>query len=92
MASVDAATLRRMSEALFIERGLRSPGSTRFWGLLVLASVIASAGVVGDSTATVIGAMIVVPLMPPILGSTLALVLAARSQVVPCVLLVLGLR
>ncbi|MGW0938552.1 DUF389 domain-containing protein [Streptomyces sp. NPDC002666] len=90
MASVDAATLRRMSDALFIERGLRSPGSTRFWGLLVLASVIASAGVVGDSTATVIGAMIVAPLMTPILGSALALVLADRSQVVRCVLLVLG--
>ncbi|MFC8228530.1 DUF389 domain-containing protein [Streptomyces sp. NPDC057287] len=90
MASVDVATLRRMSDALFIERGLRSAGSTRFWGLLVLASVIASAGVVGDSTATVIGAMIVAPLMTPILGSALALVLADRSQVVRCVLLVLG--
>lgn len=90
MASVDASTVRRMAEALFIERGLRAPGSTRFWGLLVLAAVIASAGVVGDSTATVIGAMIVAPLMTPILGSALALVLADRAQVVRCVLLVLG--
>ncbi|MFJ8086243.1 DUF389 domain-containing protein [Streptomyces sp. NPDC096205] len=79
-----------MAGTLFIERGLRSPSSTRFWGLLVLAAVIASAGVVGDSTATVIGAMIVAPLMTPILGSALALVLARRRQVVRCVLLVLG--
>lgn len=48
---------------------------TRFWALLALATVIASAGVVGDSTATVIGAMIVAPLMTPILGSVLSIAL-----------------
>ncbi|MEV0173916.1 DUF389 domain-containing protein [Streptomyces sp. NPDC050803] len=90
MAEVDAVAARRMADTLFIERELRSPSSTRFWGLLVLAAVIASAGVVGDSTATVIGAMIVAPLMTPILGSALALVLADRHQVLRCVLLVLG--
>ncbi|MBO1333011.1 TIGR00341 family protein [Streptomyces sp. VRA16 Mangrove soil] len=89
MASVDAAAVRRMTDTLFIERSLRSPSSTRFWGLLVMAAVIASAGVVGDSTATVIGAMIVAPLMTPILGTALALVLADRPHVVRCVLLVL---
>lgn len=68
----------------------RSPGSTRFWALLTLAAVIAGAGVVGDSAATVIGAMIVAPLMTPILGSALALVLADRRHVVRSVLLVLG--
>ena len=47
----------------------------RFWLLLVLAAVIASAGVVADSTATVIGAMIVAPLMTPIPGTMLATVL-----------------
>ncbi|MFI7005589.1 DUF389 domain-containing protein [Streptomyces sp. NPDC050145] len=90
MAHADAGTARRMTGTLFIERDFRSPSSTRFWGLLVLASVIASAGVVGDSTATVIGAMIVAPLMTPILGSALALVLADRAQVTRCALLVLG--
>ncbi|MFF3260214.1 DUF389 domain-containing protein [Streptomyces sp. NPDC002932] len=90
MAGVDADAVRRMTGTLFIERGIRSPGSTRFWGLLVLAAVIASAGVVGDSTATVIGAMIVAPLMTPILGCALALVLARRRQVTRCLLLVIG--
>jgi uncharacterized hydrophobic protein (TIGR00271 family) len=46
---------------------------SRFWTLLVLAAVIASAGIVSDSTATVIGAMIVAPLMTPILGSVLSI-------------------
>ncbi|WP_371631377.1 DUF389 domain-containing protein [Streptomyces sp. NBC_00341] len=90
MAGVDPDAVRRMTGTLFIERGFRSPGSTRFWGLLVLAAVIASAGVVGDSTATVIGAMIVAPLMTPILGCALALVLARRRQVTRCLLLVIG--
>ena len=46
---------------------------SRFWVLLTLAAVIASAGIVSDSTATVIGAMIVAPLMTPILGSVLSI-------------------
>ncbi|WP_299538884.1 TIGR00341 family protein [uncultured Streptomyces sp.] len=90
MARVEAADVRRMTGALFIDGNPRSPGSTRFWGLLVLAAVIAGAGVIGDSTATVIGAMIVAPLMTPILGSALALVLADRRQVIRSALLVLG--
>ncbi|MFC8899494.1 TIGR00341 family protein [Streptomyces cinereoruber] len=90
MAGTDAGAARRMADALFIERAWRSRSSTRFWVLLVLAAVIASAGVVGDSTATVIGAMIVAPLMTPILGSALALVLADRNHLVRSALLVLG--
>lgn len=61
-----------------------------FWVLLTLAGVIASAGVVGDSTATVIGAMIVAPLMRPILGTACALVLADRNQLIRAVTLVLS--
>ncbi|MET8969641.1 DUF389 domain-containing protein [Streptomyces hydrogenans] len=90
MVAVDESAARRMADALFIERAWGSRSSSRFWVLLVLASVIASAGVVGDSTATVIGAMIVAPLMTPILGTALALVLADRSHVVRSALLVFG--
>ncbi|MCF2526595.1 hypothetical protein [Yinghuangia soli] len=82
MPAVDTPAVQRMTAALFIEKSWRSPSSTRFWGLLLLAAVIASAGVVGDSTATVIGAMIVAPLMTPILGSALAVVLADRAHLV----------
>jgi len=46
---------------------------SRFWLLLILASVIASAGVLADSTATVIGAMIIAPLATPIHGVGVAL-------------------
>jgi len=40
----------------------------RFGILLVLASAIATFGLLGDSVATIIGAMIVAPLMLPIMG------------------------
>ncbi|WP_329378366.1 hypothetical protein OG625_09745 [Streptomyces sp. NBC_01351] len=46
MPQVDAAAARWMAGALFIERFWRSPGSIRFWVLLVLAAITASAGVV----------------------------------------------
>jgi uncharacterized hydrophobic protein (TIGR00271 family) len=52
--------------------------------------VIASAGVVSDSTATVIGAMIVAPLMTPILGIVLAVVLTDGANLRRCLLLVIA--
>ena len=54
-----------------------------------LSAVIAAAGVVSDSTTTVIGAMIVAPLMTPILGIVLAVALANRSNLRRCILLVI---
>ena len=89
--SVTADDVERMSSKLYIASGAdRRRKSSAFWVLLVLASVIASAGVVADSTATVIGAMIVAPLMTPILGSALAIVLADRRQVLKNLGLVLA--
>jgi len=78
---VNVTDIERMRSKLYIVEGAdRKAKWSAFWVLLVLASIIASAGVVADSTATVIGAMIVAPLMTPILGSALALVLAERRQ------------
>ncbi len=82
--------LARMRDHLFFEGDEASRKLSRFWVLLVLASVIASAGVVGDSTATVIGAMIVAPLMTPIMGTVLAITTADRANLVRSVALVVG--
>jgi len=79
-SGVTEADVQRMTDALFIEKSWKSPSASRFWVLLVLASVIATAGVVADSTATVIGAMIVAPLMTPILGIALGAVLGDRAH------------
>ncbi|MEU4690552.1 DUF389 domain-containing protein [Actinoplanes sp. NPDC023714] len=79
---VPAGDVDRIVTRLFLTHGDRRRNLTNFWVLLTLAAVIASAGVVADSTATVIGAMIVAPLMTPILGTALAIVLADRRQLV----------
>jgi uncharacterized hydrophobic protein (TIGR00271 family) len=60
-------------DAVYLHRGDAAAKLSRFWLLLVLAAVIASAGVIGDSTATVIGAMIIAPLATPIQGIAVAL-------------------
>jgi uncharacterized hydrophobic protein (TIGR00271 family) len=83
--------VERMRSKLFIWDGPdRTTKRSAFWVLLVLAAIIATAGVIADSTATVIGAMIVAPLMTPILGTALALVLGNRRQLLYCIGLVLA--
>lgn len=74
------ADFDRMRSQLFVNGDNERTTRSRFWVLLVLASVIAAAGVVADSTATVIGAMIVAPLMVPILGTALAVVTGDRAN------------
>ena len=82
--------ITRMRDQLFFDGPERNRRLSRFWLLLPLAAVIASAGVVSDSTATVIGAMIVAPLMTPILGIVLAVVLADGANLRRCLLLVIA--
>lgn len=71
-------TIEHMRDAVFFDEPGRVQRVRRFWILLVLSSAIAASGVVGDSTATVIGAMIVAPMMLPIQGTMLATVLGER--------------
>ncbi len=78
---VDAADIERMANQTLLNYGPDSGAKlSRFWILSALAGVIATAGVAADSVATVIGAMIVAPLMNPILGTALALVLAIHKE------------
>jgi uncharacterized hydrophobic protein (TIGR00271 family) len=90
MNGLSDADVKRMRDQLFFEGPERSRRLSRYWLLLPLAAVIASAGVVSDSTATVIGAMIVAPLMTPILGIVLAVVLADGANLRRCVVLVVA--
>lgn len=82
--------LERMREALLFDGPTAGRKLTRFWVLLVLAAVIAAAGIVADSTATVIGAMIVAPLMVPILGTVLSIVTADLPNLARSVAMVAG--
>jgi uncharacterized hydrophobic protein (TIGR00271 family) len=80
--------LDRMRSNLLFDGPDARPKLSKFWVLLLLASCIASAGVVGDSTATVIGAMIVAPLMTPIMGTVLSITTSDRANLVRSVALV----
>ncbi len=91
VTSLTEEEVGRMRDELFFDGPARSSRYSRFWLLLLLAAIIASAGIVSDSTATVIGAMIVAPLMTPILGVVLAVVLMDVANLRRClVLLVCG--
>jgi uncharacterized hydrophobic protein (TIGR00271 family) len=81
---------KHMRDAVFFDGPEVRHRLSRFWILITLASIIAAAGVAADSTATVIGAMIVAPLMIPILGTMLSVVLADRTNLTRSLLLVAG--
>ena len=75
-----AENLPDLEKKLFFEGKRRRPYLVRFSVLLFLSTIIASGGILVDSTATVIGAMIVAPLMTPILAITAALVMGRTKR------------
>ncbi len=94
----DPEYLEAFEAKLFISGPRSARRLTNFFVLLLLATVIATYGVLSDSTATVIGAMIVAPLMGPIMATAAAVVVgsferAARSLalVIVGVILVIAL-
>jgi uncharacterized hydrophobic protein (TIGR00341 family) len=75
-------TVEELGEELFLDVGDVATKRWRFAILLTLAAVIATAGVLTDSTATVIGAMIVAPLGVPIIGTAFGIVISNLRRVV----------
>ncbi|HKJ54360.1 MAG TPA: DUF389 domain-containing protein, partial [Nitriliruptoraceae bacterium] len=59
-------------EKVYLEGGLAATRFARFLSLMAFASVIASVGVVVESTAVVIGAMLIAPLMVPLMGMAMS--------------------
>jgi uncharacterized membrane protein len=57
------------------EISIGSEPGFRFYALLSTASLIAAFGLISNSTAVIIGAMLVSPLMTPIIGITLGIVI-----------------
>lgn len=79
---VDDGEMRRVRDVLLFEQPEQSRKIWRFFMLLVLASAIATYGLLADSIATVIGAMIVAPLMLPIMGLAFGVSLGDRRAIV----------
>lgn len=73
---------------LFFEGSRKRPYLVRFAVLLFLSTIIASYGVINDSTATVIGAMIIAPLMTPIMAQAAAIVMGNRERAIHSVIIV----
>jgi hypothetical protein len=71
---VGIADVDDVRSRLFFDLEPTRDAYVRFGVLLVLSVIIATGGVFTDSTATVIGAMIVAPLMTPIMATSLAVV------------------
>jgi uncharacterized hydrophobic protein (TIGR00271 family) len=70
-------TIDELSDDLDLTVGDGPSKRSAFWTMLALSALIATSGVLTDSTATVIGAMIIAPLATPIMG--IALGLATRE-------------
>ncbi|HEY6406404.1 MAG TPA: DUF389 domain-containing protein [Ktedonobacteraceae bacterium] len=76
----DPAYLSTFEDKVFIEGPQTARHLTNFFTLLLLATVIATYGVLSNSTATVIGAMIVAPLMGPMMATTSAVVMGSLPR------------
>jgi len=63
----------RLSKVL-VDINYGSEPGNRFYALVATSTLIACLGLVADSTAVIIGAMLVAPLMTPLFGIALALV------------------
>ena len=81
--------ISRIEQTLFFEQPQLRARLIRFVMLIFFASVIATGGLLSDSVASVIGAMIVAPLMTPIMGMVVALVIGSRDRFVRSAILVI---
>lgn len=80
-------SLDELTQDLDLSSGDTTSKRSAFWTMLTLSSVIAGGGVLTDSTATVIGAMIIAPLSTPIMGIALGSVQRRRTGSARIVLL-----
>jgi uncharacterized hydrophobic protein (TIGR00271 family) len=76
----DPDYLATFENKLFIDGPETQRRLINFFALLLFATVIATYGVLSGSTATVIGAMIVAPLMGPIMATTAAVVMGSSRR------------
>lgn len=78
---LDRSDRMRVIDKLFPAPAARHQFLTRFLALMALSVALASLGILADSTAVVIGAMLVAPFMGPVLGVAAALTMAWPQRV-----------
>jgi uncharacterized hydrophobic protein (TIGR00271 family) len=82
--------LPRIQKLLFYDGPNARQSLERYALLMFFATLIASYGVIGDSTATVIGAMLIAPLMTPVLAVAAAVVTGDMRRAGLSLLIVIG--
>jgi uncharacterized hydrophobic protein (TIGR00271 family) len=87
---VDDNEVKRVRDTLIFEGAVLKRKLVRFFCLLILAASIATFGILGDSLASIIGAMIVAPLMLPIMGLAFSVSIGDRKAVFSSLLVSLG--
>ena len=80
----------RIESQLFFDGADQRQNLERFGTLMFFATWIATYGVIADSTATVIGAMLIAPLMTPILATSAAVVTGQMPRAGRALLTVAG--
>ena len=84
------ADLPGFESRLFFEGNRTRPYLVRFSVLMLLSAIIATQGIIQDSTATVIGAMLIAPLMIPMVATTAALMMGNARRAWYSLLLILA--
>ena len=87
---VDESEVKRVRDLLLYEGAIIKYKMVRFFCLLILAASIATFGLLGNSLAVVIGAMIVAPLMQPIMGLAFSVSIGDRRTITSSLLVSLG--
>ncbi len=81
---------RQLYDKILYEGPVLQTRLARFFTLMTLAAVIASMGVITDSTAVVIGAMLIAPLMTPLMAVAISVVMGWPNRLARSVSIVIG--
>lgn len=84
------AKRERIGDTLFFESPDRTNKIVSWWVMLLLSVAIATFAVLQDSTAVVIGAMLIAPLMTPIMGTAAGIVYGWPKRVASSMAMVAG--
>jgi uncharacterized hydrophobic protein (TIGR00271 family) len=76
----DPAYRPTFEDKLFVEGPQAARRLLNFFALLLLATVIATYGILSSSSPTIIGAMVVAPLMGPIMATTAAVIMGSAIR------------
>lgn len=88
--SIDEAIVAVKEQSMFVSTDDPMKRYSSFFICIVLSAVIATGGIAAESTAIVIGAMLIAPLMAPIVGTSFAIVTGRPGKAAKTLLVALA--